>query len=64
MSTIELDSQPVALDSILKVSVNYSFDPLKQALVYIMKQLKENNASVSELRDRMDLEKYGYAKNF
>ena len=59
MSTIEIDSEQVELGTMFQVSVNYSFDPLKQAVVYIMQHLKENSESINLIKGQLGISKYG-----
>ena len=62
MSTIEIDSQPLALDALLNVSVSYSFDPLKQALGYIFKKLRENSETVALLKGHLGGKQFCFSR--
>ncbi len=60
MATIQLDSRPVSLDSLLNVSVSYSFNPLKQVLEYLVKKVNENADTIVELQEQLELAKSGF----
>jgi len=58
MSKIELDSKPFELDTMMNVSINYSFNPLKEVLALIVKKLNDNEKNISDLKDQLEIERY------
>ena len=56
MTAIKVAVPDMSMDALLQVSVNYSFDPLKQTLLYIMQQLKANSDSVQSLKQKLSLD--------
>ncbi len=58
MSSLEIDTGAVELGSLLQVSLNCTFDPLKQVLAYVVRQLKDNSAAVTQIREQLSASKY------
>jgi len=56
MSAVDvMDSQRIDPESLLQFSFNCNFEPLKNAMICIMEQLKDNNANIQYLKQKIGI---------
>ncbi len=52
MAGVAIDAGSLDPEKLLNLTVQFNYDPLKQALAYVLAQVRENSASIARLQGR------------